>query len=133
RRWTGSCWNSSTVDMENAETVEWCRGADMARKRSQRRSAVRGRADEESVPSYNPVLQAAIYEVVDNQLRDGTPPETRQTLDRLIAEGHARQEARRLIACAVVSEIFNVLQRHEPYDEARYIAALRRLPTMPWE
>ena len=105
----------------------------MARKRSQRRSAVHGKANEESVSSYNPVLQALIYEVVDNQLRDGTPPETRQTLERLIAEGHTRQEARRLIGCAVVSEIFNVLQRHEPYDEARYTAALRRLPTMPWE
>jgi hypothetical protein len=105
----------------------------MARTRSRRRSAAHARSDKESVSSYNPMLQAAIYEVVDNQLRDGTPPETRQTLDRLVAEGHTRQEARRLIACAVVSEIFDILQRHEPYDEARYIAALRRLPTVPWE
>jgi Domain of unknown function (DUF1841) len=105
----------------------------MARTRSRRRSAAHARSDKESVSSYNPMLQAAIYEVVDNQLRDGTPPETRQTFDRLVAEGHTRHEARRLIACAVVSEIFDVLQRHEPYDEARYVAALRRLPTMPWE
>ena len=105
----------------------------MARKRSQRRSAVHGKANDESASSYNPVLQAAMYEVVDNQLRDGTPPETRQTLERLIAAGHTRQEARRLIACAALSEIFGILQRHEPYDEARYIAALQRLPTMPWE
>ena len=83
--------------------------------------------------SYNPVLQAAIYELIDNQLRDGTPLETRQTLERLISEGHTPQEARRLIACAVVSEILDILQRHEPYDEAHYTAALRRLPTMPWE
>jgi len=88
----------------------------MARKRSHRPTAAHRKADEESMSSYNPVLQAAIYELIDNQLRDGTPLETRQTLERLIAEGHARQEARRLIACAVVSEIFNVLQRHEPYD-----------------
>ena len=54
-----------------------------------------------------------MYEVVDNQLRDGTPLETRQTLERLIAEGHTRQEARRLIACAVVSEIFDVPQSRE--------------------
>jgi peroxiredoxin family protein len=105
----------------------------MARKRSQRRSVVYTRPAEESVSSYSPMLQAAMYEVVDNQLRDGTPLETRQTLERLIAEGHTRQEARRLIACAVVSEIFDILQRHEPYDETRYIAALRRLPMMPWE
>jgi peroxiredoxin family protein len=105
----------------------------MARKRSRRRCAVHGKAGEESVSTCNPVLQAAIYEIVDNQLREGIPPETRQTLERLIAEGHSRQEARRLIACAVVSEIFDILQRHEPYDEDRYIAALQRLPTMPWE
>jgi hypothetical protein len=75
-------------------TVEWCRGSGMARTRSRRRSAAHARSDKESVSSYNPVLQAAIYDVVDNQLRDGTPPETRQTLDRLMAEGHIRQEAR---------------------------------------
>jgi hypothetical protein len=105
----------------------------MARKRLHGRPRARRGSDEESVSSYNPVLQATIYEIVDNQLRDGTPPETRQTLERLIAEGHSRQEARRLIACAVVSENFDILQRREPYDEARYVAALQRLPTMPWE
>jgi len=72
-------------------------------------------------------------EVVDNQLRDGTPPETRQTFDRLLADGHTEEEARRLIACVVTSEIFDVLKNHQPYDEARYITALRRLPTLPWE
>jgi len=65
--------------------------------------------------------------------RDGTPPETRHTLDRLLAAGYPETEARRLIACAVTSEIFNVLTRRQPYDEARYVAALRRLPTLPWE
>ncbi len=80
----------------------------------------------------NPALGAAIMEVVDNQLREGTPPETRQTLDRLVASGYPEGEARRLIACAVTSEIFDVLKNHQTYDEARYSAALRRLPTLPW-
>ncbi len=52
------------------------------------------------------VVSAAIYDVVDNQLRDGEPPETRQTLERLLAEGHSLSEARRLIAAVVASEIF---------------------------
>jgi len=81
----------------------------------------------------NPALGAAIMEVVDTQLRDGTPPETRHTLDRLLAAGYPETEARRLIACAVTSEIFDVLTHHQPYDEARYLAALYRLPTLPWE
>jgi len=79
----------------------------------------------------NPALGAAIMEVVNTQLREGTPPETRQTLDRLLADGHSEEEARRLIACAVTSEIFDVLTHKQPYDEARYVAALHRLPTLP--
>ena len=85
-------------------------------------------------PETNAALGAAIMEVVDNQLRDGTPPETRQTLDRLLADGHTEEDARRLIACAVTSKIFDVLTHKQPYDEARYLAALHRLPTtLPWE
>jgi len=79
------------------------------------------------------VVSAAMYEVVDNQLRDGEPPETKQTLERLLAEGHSRSEARRLIAAVVSSEIFEVLKHKRPYDQARYVAALARLPKMPWD
>jgi len=79
----------------------------------------------------NPALGTAIMEVVDTQLREGTPPETRQTLARLTAAGHSTEDARRLIAGAVTSEIFDVLKNHQPYDEARYVAALHRLPTLP--
>ena len=65
--------------------------------------------------------------------RDGEPPETKQTLDRLVAEGHSQSEARRLIAAVVASEIFEVLKRKRPYDRAGYVAALQRLPKMPWD
>ena len=77
--------------------------------------------------------RAAILEVVENQLRDGTPPETRQTFQRLVAEGYSEDEARRLIAAVLASEIFGVLKHNRPYDETRYVAALRRLPKMPYE
>ena len=103
----------------------------MARKGSRRPSARRRETAGDA--TYNPVLQAAILEVVDTQLREGTPRQTGQTLDRLIAAGYPEAEARRLIGCVVVSEIFAVLQRHEPYDEARYVGALERLPRLPWE
>jgi hypothetical protein len=79
------------------------------------------------------VVSAAMHEVVDNQLRDGVPPETRQTLDRLMAEGHSQSEARRLIAAVVASEIFGMLKHKRPYDPAGYVAALQRLPKMPWD
>ena len=82
---------------------------------------------------YNPVLQAALYEVVDNQIKELNPPQTKQTYERLVAEGNSPQEAKRLIGCVVVSEIFDVLKKSQPYNEARYVAALNRLPKMPWD
>ncbi len=82
---------------------------------------------------HNPELRRAILEVVDNQLRDGTPPETRQTLERLMREGCSEAKARELIGCVVTCEIFDVLKSGQPYQEARYLAALRALPRLPWE
>ncbi len=81
----------------------------------------------------NPHLRRAILEVVENQLRDGTPPQTRATLERLMADGCSRAEAVEYIACVVTSEIFDVLKKREPYNESRFVAALEALPRLPWE
>ena len=81
-------------------------------------------------PETNPQLTAAILEIVDSQLSAGTPPETRRTFERLAAAGHTPEGARQLIAHVVVREIFAVMSRGERYDEARFIAALRRLPSL---
>jgi len=105
----------------------------MARKGRHGPTMARMGAQTRGAPETNPALGVAIMEVVDNQLRDGTPPDTRQTLDRLLADGHTEEDARRLIVCAVTSEIFDVFKNHQPYDENRYLAVLRRLPTLPWE
>ena len=42
-------------------------------------------------PEYDPHLKATLLEVVDNQIRDNNPPETRETLERLISAGHTEQ------------------------------------------
>lgn len=81
----------------------------------------------------NPVLKHAILEVVNNQLRDLDPPETKQTYDRLVADGISDHEARRLIGCVVSSEIFDVLEQQQPFDHARFVKALNKLPKLPWE
>ena len=85
------------------------------------------------MPAHNPYLKAAILEVVDNQLRDNDPPQTRQTYERLLATGLPEEEVKRLIACVVVSEIFDVLKNQELFDLDRFVAALDRLPKVPWE
>jgi hypothetical protein len=81
----------------------------------------------------NPHLRRAILEVVDNQLRDNSPPETNETLKRLMAEGRSRKEAVELIACVVSTEVFEVLKSGRPHDNARFVAALQALPRLPWE
>ncbi|MFL5800159.1 MAG: hypothetical protein ACJ8CR_00150 [Roseiflexaceae bacterium] len=58
-------------------------------------------------------------------------PETRQTFDRLVAAGYTPEGARQLLAHVVVREIFAVLARGERYNQARFVAALHRLPTLP--
>ena len=79
----------------------------------------------------NKRLQTAVLEVVDNQIRALNPRETKETFDRLVREGHDDDEARRLIGCVVVSEIFDILKKMEPFDEKRFVAALRKLPELP--
>jgi len=78
-------------------------------------------------------VTAAILEVVDNQLRDLTPPETKETYDRLVASGISDKEARRLIAVALSNEMFQILKYQKDYSPERYIASLRKLPKLPWD
>jgi hypothetical protein len=86
-----------------------------------------------SEPKANPVLNAAIMKVVDNQLRSNDPPQTGQTFKRLIAAGHSEEEAKRLIACVVSAEIFDVLKQQQPFDLERFVKGLDTLPALPWE
>ena len=81
----------------------------------------------------NPVLNAAIMKVVDNQIRDNDPPQTGQTLQRLVADGHPEKEAKRLIACVVSAESFDVLKQQQPFDLDRFVKALDKLPALPWD
>jgi hypothetical protein len=79
------------------------------------------------------VLRATILEVVANQLATLEPPETKQTYDRLLAQGYSDEQARELLGAVVSNEIFSILKQQQPYDHERYVAALARLPQMPWD
>ena len=74
-----------------------------------------------------------ILGVVENQIRDNAPPETRRTLRRLIKEGFSREEAVELIGTVVVHEIYNVLKEKENFDRKRFVAALEQLPKLPYD
>ena len=81
----------------------------------------------------NEKLRQAILEVINKQVRDNDPPETKQTLIRLQEDGFSEQEALKLIGYVVASEVFAVLKENRQYDHEKYIEALKGLPRLPWE
>lgn len=83
--------------------------------------------------SHRPEARRAILEIVENPLRDGTPPEIRATPDRLVKSGTSRSDAVDQIACVLVCELDDMLRANEFFDEARCTAALRALPRLPWD
>ena len=81
----------------------------------------------------NPELGKMVLEVVANQIRDDDPPETRQTIKRLEAEGYTADEARRLVATAVTVELFHIMRDHETFNRKRFVWNLAHLPREPWD
>jgi hypothetical protein len=76
--------------------------------------------------------RGVIFEAVENQIRKNDPPETKETLDRLMQSGQSREGALRLIAGVLANEMFEVMKSKRHYDNARYVANLARLPKLPW-
>lgn len=77
--------------------------------------------------------QAVIFEIIENQIRDNSPCEVRRALERLLSEGRTKEEAMKLIGCAVAVEIFEIMKHKKPFNEPRYIGNLNKLPELPWE
>ena len=86
-----------------------------------------------NTPETNPELGKVILEAVENQIRDNDPPETRQTIDRLMGEGYSADEARRLVSTAVTVEIFHIMRDREPFNRERFLWNLAHLPREPWD
>jgi hypothetical protein len=85
----------------------------------------------EAAARHDPVLHAAVMEMVNRQLAEGDPPETRETLERLLAEGYAPEYARRMIGFLLVRELTRSMLRQTSFDVRSFIENLRRLPEIP--
>ena len=81
----------------------------------------------------NEKLRKSILEVINTQIKDNDPPETKQAFDRLRGEGFSEEETLKLIGYVVASEVFTVLKENRRYDKDKYISALNALPKLPWE
>jgi hypothetical protein len=74
-----------------------------------------------------------ILEIVENQIRENNPPETKTTLERLLASGIPMDNAMDMIGTVVVSEIFDVLKLERDFDRERYVKLLNQLPKLPFD
>jgi hypothetical protein len=81
----------------------------------------------------NKILHDQILQIVDNQLRDKNPPETKQTYDRLIKGGYGSSDAKKYIGQCIAVELFNIMKHNQRFDEKRYAKNLLNLLEEPFE
>lgn len=75
-------------------------------------------------------VKDGFVDTVLRQIDSGDPPEARETYDRLIDEGHSNSETLHLMAAALRTEMKNMLEHSKPFDNARYAALLKKLPSL---
>jgi hypothetical protein len=76
----------------------------------------------------NEMMRKEILQVVENQISNNTPPETKQTFNRLVKEGISKADAKIMIGQCVAIEIFNVMKHKQPFDKVRFVNNLNKLP-----
>jgi hypothetical protein len=79
------------------------------------------------------IIRSALREIIENQMRDGDPPETKETFDRLISEGIPEAEVWRLLSRVVLHELYGVLNERRVFNRAEYVKTLKGLPELPYE
>ena len=79
----------------------------------------------------NPRLKATFLEVVENQIRDNDPPETRATLARLKSQGISEEDAKLYIGQAVCVEVWDIMKNKTEFNIQRFVRNLNNLPSEP--
>ena len=74
-------------------------------------------------------VRDAMLDTVLSQINDNSPPEARETYDRLIFGGRSNSQALQLMAAALRVEMDRMLKESTPFDNDRYSALLQKIPT----
>jgi hypothetical protein len=82
---------------------------------------------------FNPTLQATYLEIVDTQLRENDPPETRKTYERLKGLGYGDRDARILVASAIAAETYYIMRDGTPFNKERLLRYLDQLPDQTFD
>jgi hypothetical protein len=72
--------------------------------------------------------EETLLQIINNQIRDKNPPDTKRTYKRLQEEGYSKKEAKRLISRVLESEILLMLKNKEYFKPERFKKALDKLP-----
>ncbi len=81
----------------------------------------------------NEDLRDAIFEIVENQMKDNNPPQTKETFKRLRKSDYDDFVCKQLIGQCVAFEIFRLMNFGEAFNMQRYIKHLKALPAEPQE
>jgi hypothetical protein len=80
----------------------------------------------------NDPLKNQIFEIVENQIRENNPKETKITYERLIELGYSKIESKQFISQCMAIELLDVLEHKKPFNETRYVNNLKELPKEPF-
>jgi hypothetical protein len=80
----------------------------------------------------NDPLKNQIFEIVENQIRENDPKETKITYERLIELGYSKTESKQFISQCMAIELLDVLEHKKPFNETRYVNNLKGLPKEPF-
>jgi predicted nucleic-acid-binding protein len=81
----------------------------------------------------NNIQQQIIFDIIENQVRDANPPETKQTLERLMQSGYSEEDAKKYIGQCVLVELSRLMKHQRPFDEKKYVQNLLNLPKEPFD
>jgi len=73
---------------------------------------------------HRPILNDIIYGIVENQIRDNNPKETKETINRLMNLGYNKHDAIQKIGSVVTEEIYDILKKGEDFNENRFVRKL---------
>jgi len=79
------------------------------------------------------VLKQQVYQIIENQIKENEPKETKLTFERLSNQGYNDEEIRQMIGLCLSIELFERMKKGKPFDAARYIKNLEALPDEPKE
>ena len=71
--------------------------------------------------------------VVRDQIRAKKPPIVEATYLRLLRSGEDEKNAIELITAVLAADIYDMMNEQREFDDAKYAAALKRLPELPFE